>query len=813
MSTHNLHRLFNPKSVAVIGASEKKDSVGFLIIKNLLKNDFAGDIFPVNSNYSSIMGLPSFASVKDIGSKVDMAVIATPINSTPKIVESCGMAGLAGAVIISSDAEETKAKQRVIENKILKNAQKYNLRIIGPNSLGIVNTSKSLNASFSTLSPLPGKIAFLSQSATVCTSVLELAFRANVGFSHLASLGSMIDVNFANMIDYLGSLRSVESIVMYIENIINMRTFMSAARSVSRVKPIIALKSGRSNDGAGAGEDAVYGAAFRRAGILRVNDLEELLDCSEFLAKTGRPSGPGLTIIANASGPAIMAADILAVHGMKPAILTEETIEKLNNVLPENWNRKNPVILLEDTTPKTYTAVTKICANAQETDALLLICSPTETMDTFILAKSLTACSETLPCPIFTTWIGGDNVKEVRQFLNQAGIVTYDSAKRAVVAFKNLYQYGRNIETLLEIPVRTDKRLIINRVKAKNIIANALANGAEHLPDIETINLLRSYGFPVNAAERSGSEKADYELTIGAQTYPNFGPVIIFGMGGVLTEIFKDTSIGLPPLNRRLAKQMIEETKISKVLNGYRDLKPINRSLLEELLIRTGRLVTDFPEIITLEINPLMIKNDSITALDARIHISGSCRPSPKHLIISSYPWQYEKTEYTINDNEFFIRPIRPSDAKLLIDHFFSLSPRSVYMRFCSSVKELSKAMLIQLTQIDYDREIALVALMGKGQDKKIAGVCRIILGSDKTLGEYAMAISDEWQGQGIGSSLLKQCLKAAQSKGVRRVMGIVLGENTQMVKLGKKLGFSINRLPDSGEYELTIDFHNMHID
>lgn len=373
--------------------------------------------------------------------------------------------------------------------------------------------------------------------------------------------------------------------------------------------------------------------------------------------------------------------------------------------------------------------------------------------------------------------------------------------------------FKKAIETLLEIPVRTDKRLIINRVKAKNIIANALANGAEHLPDIETINLLRSYGFPVNAAERSGSEKADYELTIGAQTYPNFGPVIIFGMGGVLTEIFKDTSIGLPPLNRRLAKQMIEETKISKVLNGYRDLKPINRSLLEELLIRTGRLVTDFPEIITLEINPLMIKNDSITALDARIHISGSCRPSPKHLIISSYPWQYEKTEYTINDNEFFIRPIRPSDAKLLIDHFFSLSPRSVYMRFCSSVKELSKAMLIQLTQIDYDREIALVALMGKGQDKKIAGVCRIILGSDKTLGEYAMAISDEWQGQGIGSSLLKQCLKAAQSKGVRRVMGIVLGENTQMVKLGKKLGFSINRLPDSGEYELTIDFHNMHID
>jgi len=306
---------------------------------------------------------------------------------------------------------------------------------------------------------------------------------------------------------------------------------------------------------------------------------------------------------------------------------------------------------------------------------------------------------------------------------------------------------------------------------------------------------------------------ADYELIIGSKTDPNFGPVIFFGMGGVLAEVFKDTSMGLPPLNRLLARQMIEDTKISKVLKGFKNFKQVSIPLLEELLIRTGRLVTDFPEIIELDINPLVVKNGNITAVDARVSISVPRMSSPDHLIISSYPWQYEKKQHTINGHEFFIRPIRPTDADLMINHFDSLSPRSVYMRFFSPVKQLSKTMLIKLTQIDYDREIALVALMGKGRDKKIIGVCRIILEPDKTLGEFALAISDEWQGKGIGSSLLKLCLKAAQTKGIQKIMGIVFAENTQMLMLGRKLGFSVKRHPESGEYDLIIDFKDIHID
>ncbi|MBC2703183.1 GNAT family N-acetyltransferase [Desulfobacula sp.] len=699
MSGFNLHRLFNPKSVAVVGASEKRGSIGFSIMRNLLKNGFRGDIFPVNPKYKSIMGLSSVASIEDIGSDVDTAVIAISIQFVPQIVESCGRAGLSGVVIISSSGRETGEKGRAIEAKILEKARKYNLRIIGPNCLGIVNTSKAFNASVAHLFPLPGKTAFLSQSADICTSVLDFADCEKIGFSHFVNLGSMIDVDVADMIDYWGSLNSVKTIALYIEKITNIRNFMSAARSVSRVKPIIVLKPGRSKAsvaafyaGAPGGEDAVFDAAFRRAGILRVTELEELLDCSEFLAKLNRPSGPELKIITNVVDP--------------------------------------------------------------------------------------------------------------------ASIVTYDLPERTARGFKNLYQYGRNIETLLEIPVRTDTKLIINRSKAENIIKKAIADGAQSLTEIQIKNLLWSYGIPVNVPD-----VVEYELMIGVKTDPNFGPIIFLGMGGVLTEAFRNTSMGLPPLNRLLARQMIEDTQISRMLKGSRNFELVSIPLLGELLIRTSRLVTDFPEITALDINLIMVKNGSIMAVDGSVLLSVPRVPSPMHLVISTYPWQYEKKEYTVNGHEFFIRPIRPSDADLLIDHFYSLSPRSVYMRFFSPVKELSKTTLIKLTQIDYDREIALVALMGKGQDKKIVGVCRIILEADKTLGEFALAISDEWQGKGIGSSLLKLCLKASQSKGVKQVVGVVLAENTQMLMLGKKLGFSVKRHPDSGEYDLIIDFKDMHID
>jgi len=513
------------------------------------------------------------------------------------------------------------------------------------------------------------------------------------------------------------------------------------------------------------------------------------------------------------------------------------------------------------------------------------MCSPAGTMDTLNLAESLAEYLKTLTCPVFTAWIGGDNVDRARKVFNQAGIITYASAERAVRAFRNLYQYGRNIEMLHQIPIRTDTKLIINRTKAQYIIDEAIAGKEQSLLEPRAKDLLLSYGIPTNITKIAESEemavqiseqmgfpvvlkicskdilhksdcngvalnlrtpkevrtafvkiminardyapdadikgvsvqamqhRPDYELIIGVKKDDNFGPVILFGMGGILTEIFQDTAMGLPPLNRALARQMIEKTKISKALNGFRNIKSVSIPALEELLIRTARLVTDFPEITALDINPLMVEKGKLTAVDARVLITPATTPSPMHLVISSYPWQYESRNTTVDGHEFFVRPIRPSDADLLIDHFFSLSKRSVYMRFFSPLKKISKGMLIRFTQIDYDREVALVALMGTGRNKKIVGVCRIIAYPDGTQAEFAMAISDEWQGRGMGAGLLKQCLKIARHKGIKRVIGLVLAENTQMLKLGKKLGFNIQRVPDSSEYELVIEYNDINPD
>ena len=894
MSTHNLNRLWNPKSVAVIGASEKQGSVGCAIMKNLLAGSDRCEIFPVNPWQKELFGLPCFARVQEIAGTVDMAVIATPIQMVPELVDACGKKGVAGAVIVSSGGRETGTRGKELEEQILAAAKKYGIRIIGPNCLGIINTTISLNASFAHLPPLPGNIAFLSQSGAVCTSVLDLALRKKVGFSHFVSLGSMVDVDFADMIDYLGSQRSVGSIVMYMENITNIRNFMSAARAVSRIKPIIVLKSGRSRAGARAAashtgamaeEDALYDAAFQRAGILRVTEFEELFDCIAFLAKQQRPKGNGLVIITNAGGPGVMAADALASHGMEPAGLSPETLDRLDELLPENWSRSNPIDILGDTPASAYADTVKVCAAAPETDALLLICSPAGTMDTRALAELLVPHLQTVTCPVFTAWIGGDNVAEARQVFNQAGIVTYDSAERAVRAFKNLYEYGKNIERLTQIPIRTDTKLIIHREIAENIIKTAMTEKKVCLLENTAKALLDAYGIPVNEtkiadteetalemAEQTGfpvvlkicskdiphksdcsgvaldlrtardvetafrkimagagehfpsahitgvtvqamQDRADVELIIGARKDPHFGPVILFGMGGVLTEVFKDISMGLPPLNRMLARHLMGKTKIATVLNGFRNIRPMDMTLLEELLIRTGRLMTDFPEIETLDINPLMVRDGVLTAVDARVFIAPTQVPSPMHLIISSYPWQYESQGETVDGRPFFIRPIRPSDADLLIDHFHSLSSRSIYMRFFSPVKQLSRDMLIRLTQIDYDREIALVALMGKEQNQKMVGVCRIIVFPDKTQAEFALAISDDWQGKGIGSSLLTRCLKAARQMGIKRVMGCVLAENTQMLKLGRKLGFAITRVPGGGEYELIIENDDLDIE
>lgn len=887
MSIIDLDKIFRPNSIAVVGASERAGSIGNALMRNLIEGGFSGKIYPINPNYQKIWDLQACPSIADLQSPVDLAVISTPIALVPQIVGQCADASVGGAVIISAGGKEIGEEGKKLEAAICQEAQRSGLRLIGPNCVGIISNRPRLNASFANQMPLAGKMAFISQSGAICTAILDLSIAENIGFSYFVSLGDMLDVDFGDMIDYLGGEPEVSSIVMYVESLTHFRKFMSAARAVSRVKPIIALKAGRtragalaaaSHTGALAGEDAVYDAAFQRAGILRVKTFEELFDCAELLAKQPKPKGPGLAIITNAGGPGVMAADALSDYGYDPVSLSRETRDKLDKILPPFWSKRNPIDMLGDASPELYRKVVEVCLAAKEVEGLLIMSAPQALADASDTAAGLVDLIRDQPIPIITSWVGGTDMQKGRHLFNQAGIPTFDTPERAVRAFMDIFRFSQNIEMLEQIPSRLSRRLEFDRQKAETLIQAALGAENHLLTEMESKALLAAYGIPVNrvktAATRTQAQKiakemgfpvvlkinsrdithksdakgvllnlknsqqvsdafdqiignaksfnpkarlegvtvqpmiqpTDLELILGAKKDRDFGPVILFGMGGVFTEVLKDQAIALPPLNRLLAKRLMEKTRVYRLLQGYRNIPPANLERLEELLIRLAQLVTDFSEIQELDLNPLVVTANGFSAIDARILLSVSATPAPLHLVISPYPDQYEEHTTTNLGIDIFIRPIRPEDAPLLVELFESLSPRSVYLRFFTPLKHLPHSMLARFTQIDYDRHIALVAISESQADEKMLGVARIILGRNLREAEFSVVVSDPWQGKGIGAALLQRCLRIAKERGIQKVMGTVLAENTQMLALGRKLGFKIKKEQGVPEYELRID-------
>lgn len=888
MSIYNLERIFNPASVAVVGASERPGSLGNSVMKNIMNGGFKGNIFPVNPKAKTVGGLKSFASVPDIESSVDLAVIATPIIKVPTIIRECVRAKIAGAVVLSAGGKEIGEKGREIEDEIRKEAAKGDLRIIGPNCIGIVSAKPRLNASFASLMPLSGKLAFVSQSGAICAAILDLSIKEGIGFSHFVSIGSMLDVDFGDLINYLGEDPGVKSIVLYIESLTHVRKFMSAARAISRVKPIVLLKSGRSSAGAAAaashtgalaGEDVIYDAAFKRAGIQRVNTISELFDCAELMAKQPLPSGPGLGIITNGGGPGVMAADALSAHGIEPVGLSPDTLQKLNDILPPFWSKSNPVDILGDASPERWKRAMDACLSAREIFALVIIFVPQALSSGTGVAQAVSELIRSRPCPpIFAVWMGGESVEEGRQILNREGIPTYDTPERAVAAFVHMYAYKRNLELLQEIPPRMPRALTFDREKARVIVDAALTGDGALLTEVEAKALLKAYGIPVNPTEVAENEEQalllarnlgypvamkihsrdishksdaggvqlnlrserdvqnarreilenaraydpkaeilgvtiqpmagpyDYEVILGSKQDPLFGPVLLFGMGGIMTEILKDQAIALPPLNRLLARRLMESTKVYRMLKGYRNRPPARLDLLEEILIRLAQLVSDFPEIVELDMNPMILNADGVCAIDGRVLIKPSKVRSPHHLVISPYPNQYEITTTSREGVPLFVRPIKPEDAPLLLDLFDSLSEESIYYRFFSPLKTLSHKMLVIFTQIDYDQDMALVAMDASESEEKILGVSRLMRKPGGMEAEFAVVVRDAWQGKGIGATLMKHLLFVAEKQSLDAVWGTILPRNRQMVKLAGKLGFEMCSKPGEETYEVRID-------
>jgi acetyltransferase len=704
----------------------------------------------------------------------------------------------------------------------------------------------------------------------------------------------MLDVDFGDLVDYLGNDPEVNSILLYIESITNHRKFMSAARAVSRVKPIVVLKAGRSPAGARAaashtgamvGEDGVYDSAFKRAGIVRVKTIGELFDCAELMAKQPRPKGPRLGIITNAGGPGVKAADALAEYGADPARLEPGTIEQLNELLPPCWSHSNPIDVLGDSSPERYATAVAICLKAKELDGLLLILTAQGMTDPAEVATMLAQKLRAKPCPVFASWMGGMGVEKGRDILNHAGIPTCDTPEQAVKAFMYMHEYSCNLQMLQEIPPKLASELHFDRSWARAIIDEELKSGNGILTEIESKNLLTAYGIPVIHTEVATSaeeakrlaayigyplvvkvhspdivhkteaggvqldlcsdtdvsvayrktiknalaynpeakilgvtlqpmiRRPDYEILLGAKRDKNFGPVILFGMGGILTELLKDWSIGLPPLNRSLARKLMESTRAYSLLKGYRNRPGANLVLLEEMIIRLSQLVEDFPEVIEVDMNPVIVNEGRPIAVDARVILKSAEVSAPLHLVISPYPAQYEYREIVKDGLAVLIRPIKPEDAPAFLDLFHTLSPTSVYYRFFSPMKSLSASMLARFTQIDYDREIALVALEEGSPEEKMLGGARVIGDPDGKKAEFAVMVGDPWQGKGVGAKLLEKCLQIANERGIETVWGIVLRENTQMLALGRKLGFEASRAEEPGELELTIDLRSVQFE
>jgi acetyltransferase len=879
---HSLNAIFKPKSIAVIGATEKAGSVGRTLLWNLISNPFGGTVFPINPGRASVLGIKAYPNLAALPQQVDLAVIVTPAPTAPGIIAECVEAGVKGAIIISAGFKESGAVGARMEQQIQEQARKGRLRIIGPNCLGVMSPMTGLNATFANAMARPGNVAFISQSGALCTAVLDWSLGENVGFSAFISVGSMVDVGWGDLIDYLGSDQHTKSIIIYLETIGDARSFLSAAREVARRKPIIIIKAGRtqaaaqaaaSHTGALTGNHEVFEAACRRSGILSVNRIEELFSMTDVLAKQPAPSGPRLTILTNAGGPGVLATDALMSAGGKLAELSPQTLAALDQMLPAHWSHNNPVDILGDADPERYAKALEITAQDPNSDGLLVILTPQAMTDPTLTAEQLKRYATTTGKPILASWMGGTEVASGSMILNRANIPTFPYPDTAAQVFDYMWRYVSNLRSLYETPLpslEVDKEGPI-QTQARKIIETVRQSGRTLLTEFEAKQLLAAYGIPtvetrvatseteaVKCAEEIGypvvlklhSEtithktdvggvqlrlsKADevrdayhaietavstkagaehflgvtvqpmiqpdgYELILGSSLDPQFGPVLLFGSGGQLVEVYRDRALALPPLTTTLARQMMEQTRVFTALAGVRGRRPVDLEALSQLLVRFSYLVAEQRLIKEIDINPLLASPERLLALDARVvlhHTEISEDQLPK-LAIRPYPLQYVQPWALLDGTPVTMRPIRPEDELLMVKFHETLSDRSVYLRWLHMLglsQRVAHERLIGVCFIDYDREMALVVDYHDPQTKQdeIIGVGRLIKAHSTNEAEFALLISDQFQGKGLGSELLRRLIQFGRDEKLQRLTGDILVENQMMQKICRKLGFHL---------------------
>ncbi len=881
MSQHYLYPLFNPRSVAVFGASSREESVAGVIYRNMLEAGFQGQVYPINPKYQTLLDRPCYASVADLPETPDLVIIATPALTVAPILDACGKRGVRYAVVLSAGFREMGAQGIALEEGLMATAKQYGIRFVGPNCLGIQRPAIGLNATFALGKPLVGELALVSQSGAICTAMLDWATSNGIGFSTVVSSGASADLDFGEILDYLANDSATRGILMYIEGIRDARRFMSAIRAVARLKPVVLVKVGRheagskavaSHTGALVGGDDVFDALLRRAGVVRVNTILQLFSAALALSSRVKPAGNRLAIVTNGGGPGVMATDRAVDLGVRIADLAPQTIEKLNRALPFNWSHGNPVDVIGDAGAERYRVAVEACLADRGVDGVLVMLTPQAMTQPTEVADAVVAAARTSDKPVLTCWMGEDQVAAGRMAFRKAGIPYFKTPEPAVEVFSFIADFYENQRQLMQTPGSLSHQAEPDVEGAHLIAEGALAQGRHWLSEVESKALLSAFhipvaqtliardpteamlmaqqlGFPVAMKVNSPdiSHKSDVggvrlglssgqavraaytgmmaevrkhrpdakmegvviepmlsranarEVLVGTVSDPVLGPVIAFGLGGVDVEAYQDRAVALPPLNSYLARDLIGRTRVAKLLGEFRGRAAADMTALENVLLRVSEMVCQLPWLAELDINPLLVDEHGAMAADARIAIAARPPGADKyaHMAIHPYPVHLVSHWQVPNGTDVTIRPIRPEDAEITQSFVRSLSEEAKYFRFMDAVQELSHAVLVRLTQIDYDREMALLAVIETDGKEEEIGVARYASYPDQVSCEFAVVVDDDWQHQGVAHKLMDVLMDVARSKGLRTMDGEVLKRNQGMLKLAASLGFRIEPHPE----------------
>jgi len=885
MSTYHLQTVFRPRSVAVIGGSPRDRSAGRAVVRNLRAGGFAGQIGWVSPRYAEIDGMRTVKKLKDLPWIPDLVVITVPATLLPQVVAQAAELGVAAAIILTSGLGKGPGS---LAAQVEAAARPKGMRVLGPHCLGVIAPHARLNASIAAHTPQAGDLALISESSAIAAALVEWGVARSVGFSAVVSLGDALDVDFGDLLDYFASDYRTRAILLYVDQISDARKFMSAARAAARAKPVVVVKSGRKPRGSAevvtthsqalADSDAVYGAAFNRAGLLRVNALDELFTAAETLGRLGTFPGRRLAILSNGGGVGRLAVDQLQALGGSLAELSPATVELLDQALPQGWSRDNPVDIVVDADGGRYASAIEALLSDDANDAVLVINVPTAFTSSAEAAQALTTTlgqrsRQLRDKPVFAVWLGNDDRATVT--LNTARVPTYPTEADAVRGFQHLVRYREAQTALMETPPSLPADFVVDVPAARALVEAALANDQQWLDPVATHKLLQAYGIPslevmvardpheamdlaqplleqgmsvavkilspdiphkseidgvrlnlgslraVQSAATTILQRAREkrpqariegvlvqpsltrpkarELIAGIADDPVFGPVVVFGRGGTAVEVIDDKTLALPPLDLRLAHEVIGRTRVSRILKAYGDVPAADERAVAMVLVKLAQLAADIPEIRTLDLNPLLADRNGVIALDARVAITPvkrlhKGRGHPRFAIFP-YPNEWERTIDLSDGGKAFIRPVRPEDDGLFRAFFARVTDDDLRLRFFQSVKHFSHEFIARLTQLDYARSIALVAIDPKTGE--MLGAVRLHADADYNRGEYGILIRSDLKGHGIGWKLMQIMIEYAGWLGLNVVEGQVLRENSTMLAMCQSLGFKVKADPD----------------